>query len=132
MPYWKLYYHVVWATKERIPLIQPEFEAELHNIIAAKALDLGATVYAVGGIENHIHLAVAILPKISIADFVGQLKGSSSHFVNYKLKIAFSWQAEYGILSFGNKDLPLVVDYVKNQRQHHSNKTSITSLETTG
>lgn len=131
MPYWRLFYHITWGTKGREPLIAPEWENSLHNVIAAKAQELGAFVYAVGGIEDHAHLAASVPPKISIAEFVGQVKGNSSHFVNHELNIDsyFAWQAEYGVVSFGGKMLDMVVRYVKSQREHHADRTIIPMLE---
>ena len=131
MPYSRLFYHMIWGTKNREPLIQIEFEIALHNVIAAKAKDLGAFVDAVGGIEDHIHLAASVPPRIALADFMGQVKGNSSHWVNHELSLPyhFNWQAEYGVVSFGGKQLGVVVKYVKNQRQHHSEGTIIPFLE---
>ena len=131
MPYWRLFYHITWATKSRDPLIDAEFETSLHNVIVAKATDLGAFVYAVGGTEDHIHLVASVPPATALAKFVAQVKGSSSHFVNHGLSTPyhFSWQAGYGILSFGGKQLDMVVKYVKNQRQHHHESTIISFLE---
>ena len=77
MPYYRLFYHIVWTTQDRLPLIKVEFEVSLHNVIAAKAKNLGALVYAVGGIEDHIHLAATVPPKIALADFIGQIKENS-------------------------------------------------------
>lgn len=131
MPYYRLFYHIIWGTKNREPLIQVEFETSLHNVIAAKAKDLGAMVYAVGGLEDHIHLAATVPPRIALSDFIGQVKGNSSHFVNHELSLSyqFGWQAEYGLVSFGGKQLDTVVKYVKNQRQHHFEGTIISFLE---
>ncbi len=129
MPYWKLYYHIVWSTKERLPLIQPEFETELHKVIAAKAVKMDAIVYAVGGIENHVHIAASIPPKISLADFIGQIKGNSSHYANQISKEPFNWQNEYGIVSFGEKQLEQIILYIKNQRLHHNEGTQLQFLE---
>jgi len=131
MPYWRLFYHFVWGTRNREPLIAPEWENSLHNAIAAKATDLGAFVHAVGGIEDHVHLVVSVPPKIALSTFIGQVKGNSSHFVNHGLgvDIAFAWQAEYGVVSFGGKRLDVVVRYVKNQRKHHTDGTTIAMLE---
>ena len=102
MPYWRLFYHFVWGTKNREPLIAPEWEDSLHNVIAAKATELGAFVHAVGGTEDHAHLVVSVPPKIALSTFIGQVKGNSSHFVNHELNvdIHFAWQAEYGVVSF--------------------------------
>lgn len=131
MPYSRLFYHIILGTKNREPLIQIEFEESLHNVIAAKGKDLGSFVYAVGGIEDHIHLVASVPPRIAMADFIGQVKGNSSHWVNHELALSyqFNWQAEYGVVSFGGKQLDVVVKYVKNQRQHHLEGTIISFLE---
>src|SRR4051812_25534423 len=121
MPYWKLYYHFTWATKERLPLILPSFEAELYRVIAAKVVEMEGIVHALRGTTDHIHLAVSVPPKISLAEFIGDVKGNSSHYVNHVIKpgFAFYWQNEYGVLSVGEKNLPAIVRYIQNQKQHH-------------
>jgi putative transposase len=131
MPYWRLFYHFVWGTKNGEPLIEPEWTSSLYNVIAAKAADLGALAHAVGGIETHVHLIASVPPKIALSKFVGQVKGNSSHFVNHELDVEtpFAWQAEYGVVSFGGKKLDMVIKYVKNQRAHHTEGTTITMLE---
>ena len=131
MPYWRLFYHCVWGTKNGEPFIEPRWENSLHNVIAAKAAQLEARVHAVGGIDNHVHLVVSVPPKMALSTFIGQVKGNSSHWVNHELKLGyhFAWQAEYGVVSFGGKRLDLVLRYAKNQRKHHSEGTSIPMLE---
>ena len=131
MPYWSLYYHFVWGVKHRLPLILSTFEKQLHSAVAAKAIELGATVHAVGGIENHIHLAVSVPPKIPLARFIGEVKGNTSHFINHVIEpgLGFSWQADYGVVSFGEKDLPFVMRYVHGQRNHHCRGREIDKLE---
>src|SRR5689334_10508121 len=125
MPYWKLYYHFVWGTKHRSPLIDASFETELYRVIAAKAHDMGGFVHAVDGMEDHIHLAVSIPPKLALAKFIGDVKGNSAHFVNHVIKpdFEFHWQDAYGVFSFGEKDLTAVIRYIQNQKQHHADKT---------
>jgi putative transposase len=131
MPYSRLFYHMIWGTKNREPLIQTEFKGSLHNVIVAKGKSLGAFVYAVGSIDDHIHLVASVPPRIALADFIGQVKGNSSHWANHELSLSyhFNWQAEYGVVSFGAKQLDMVVKYTKNQRQHHLNSTIIPFLE---
>ena len=101
MPLWRLYYHLVWATKERQPLINPEKETTLYHYIISKADSLGCIVHAIGGVEDHIHLLVSIPPTLAIADFVRNLKGSSSHYLNQLTVSAnkFGWQEGYGVFS---------------------------------
>jgi putative transposase len=131
MPYWRLFYHFVWGTKNREALIGLEWEASLHNVMAAKATELGAFVHAVGGTEDHVHLVASVPPSIALSTFIGQVKGNSSHFVNHEmgLKTHFAWQGEYGVTSFGGKMLDTVVRYAKNQRMHHACGTTIPMLE---
>jgi len=131
MPYWRLFYHFTWATKGRMISIEPDWEAELHRVITAKAQALGAIVYVVGGIEDHVHLVASVPPKSALAYFVGQIKGNSAHFVNHVKapEAHFAWQTGYGVVSFGEKNLDMVIQYVKRQREHHSGTTVIPFLE---
>lgn len=132
MALWRLYYHLVWATKERQPLITLDKEPKLYSYIIGKADALGSIIHAIGGIENHIHLVVSIPPSLSIADFVKNIKGSSAHHLNYGLldsSFTFNWQRGYGVFSLGGKQLNQAVDYVRNQKAHHSQGTTVASLE---
>ena len=133
MAYWQLYYHVVWTTKLRQPLFTPELEADLHQYLRGKAIELGAIVHAVGGIEDHVHAALSIPPRLAIATHIGQLKGASSHWVTHvsPYKLPFAWQEGYGVLSFAKRSLPSVVRYILNQRQHHYGGQLIAEMERT-
>lgn len=132
MSLWRLYYHLVWATRERQPLINPEREAALYPYIISKADTLSCIVHAIGGVEDHIHLVVSIPPTLAIADFVKNIEGSSAHYLNNALSISsnkFGWQEGYGVFSLGSKQLERAVDYANNQKTHHLNGTAIASLE---
>lgn len=132
MAFWRLYYHLVWATKERQRLITPAREPGLYGYIIGKAGSLGCIIYAIGGIEDHIHLITSIPPSLSIADFVKHIKGSSAHQFNQDsppTSAKFSWQRGYGVFSLGGKQLDEAIAYVSNQKQHHSQGTAIPSLE---
>lgn len=133
MPYSKLYYHFIWSTKNRLPLIDSALEPELHRAIAAKVKDMEGFTHALGGIADHVHLAVSIPPKIAPAKFIGDVKGNCSHYVNHVLKpdFEFYWQDEYGVLSFGEKNLPAIVRYIQDQKKHHADGTLITAMEST-
>jgi putative transposase len=131
MPYWRLFYHFVWTTKHREPLIASEFEPRLFDAIAAKVIELNGLAHAVGGIADHIHLVASVPPKIAISTFIGQVKGNSSHFVNYEIHpdFKFAWQDEYGVVSFGERHLPWVVRYTRNQARRHQDGTTVRRLE---
>ena len=131
MALWRLYYHLVWATKERQPLITRKREEKLYGYIISKADEIATIIHAINGIENHIHLVASILPKISISDFVQKIKGSSTYYMNHLdiVEDVFAWQRGYGVFSLGRKQLEQAVIYVKNQKEHHLHGTVIASLE---
>lgn len=129
MTYWRAFYHLVWATKQRRPLITPDVEQILFPAIIAKAHELEINVYALNGVDDHIHLAVAIPPRLAVATVIGEIKGRSSFVVNHKLDVSFAWQAGFGALTLGEKQLPWVIQYVQNQKTHHAEGTIYTRLE---
>ena len=93
MSFWRLYYHLVWATKNREHLIQPEIEDRLHAYLVRKAAELDVYVYAINGWYDHAHVVAAIPPKHAVADVVKRLKGASSHYLNHEggLDYQFAW-----------------------------------------
>jgi REP element-mobilizing transposase RayT len=131
MPFWRLYYHLVWATKERRPLITGNIEAEVHGHLTGKADALDAIVHAVEGIDDHVHMLVSIPPKVSVSDFVGQLKGASAFHINHMPDSLgnFGWQRGYGAISVGPARLDRAIAYVRNQKEHHAQGTTIEALE---
>lgn len=97
MPYYQLFYHIVWVTKNRQPSFTPDVEPIIHNFLRTKAIGLGGTVFAVNGIEDHAHMVASIPPKIAVANFIGQVKGVATAKFNQQYPDkAFYWQEEYG------------------------------------
>jgi putative transposase len=130
MPYWRLFYHVVWGTKNRLDLIDPAWEKDLHGYIWGKATALECVPHAIGGMSDHIHIAISIPPKLAVATLIGKLKGSSSHHINKQYADgSFLWQAEYGVLSFSEKALASIVDYIHHQKKHHTENALNEGLE---
>jgi putative transposase len=128
LPYWQLFYHFVWATFEREALISLELEPQVHRLLWSKATALGATVHAVNGMHDHVHLVAAVPPNLSLASFIGQVKGACSTRIN-KEGTRFKWQDEYAVFSFDAKRLPPIVAYVDNQKTHHASSSLIPTLE---
>jgi putative transposase len=130
MPYWRLFYHIVWGTKNRLELIDPSWEKDLYGYIWGKATALGCNPHAINGMSDHLHVALSIPPKLAVATLIGQLKGASSHHVNQKYaQGTFAWQAEYGVLSISERSLSSLVDYVKNQKKHHAENSLNIAME---
>ncbi len=129
--YSEINFHITWHTKANLPLIKPAIETKLYQFLKHKIIETSEVYFhAIGGIEDHIHLAVSTPPSLKMSEWIGQLKGASSfdinHASNHKL---LQWQRGYGIVSFGTKDLQWVINYVLNQKEHHKNGTTRDRLE---
>ena len=123
--------HLTWHTKESAELLVPDVEKVVHHYLRGRCINTpGVFVHAVGGIETHVHLAVSIAPTVLISEFVGQLKGASAHEANQRFgRKALEWQTGYGVVSFGTRDLPWVVEYVENQKDRHATGRAEDRLE---
>ena len=132
MSLWRIYYHIIWTTKQRQPLISPDKEPEIYNYIIGKSDFLNCIIHAIGGLEDHIHIVISIPPTMAISEYVKKIKGSSSYHINHNTPVTsdkFSWQEGYGVFSLGSKQLEKAVIYVKNQKIHHSQGTTNSHLE---
>ncbi|MBI3736882.1 IS200/IS605 family transposase [Candidatus Sumerlaeota bacterium] len=117
----QLLVHLNWHCKDDKPCIQGDLEKALYGYIESYCRKTkGIRFEGLGGTETHVHLAVQIEPFISISDWVGKLKGGSAHEMNEKFgRGSLQWQRGYGVVSFAKRDLPSVLKYVKNQKEHH-------------
>jgi putative transposase len=130
VPYWRLFYHLVWATKGRAPVLTPEMEPTLERSMRTTIDGMRGIPHAVGFMPDHVNVAASIPPSVTVADVVARLKGASSHAVNQAYPAAgFAWQADYGVLSFGEKNLPDVLAYVRDQPRRHADNRLWPTLE---
>jgi len=123
MAYWRLYYHFIWTTKDRQPWIAPDMEANLYRWLHNEANKLYCPFFYIGGTADHVHVLTAVRPSVSPADFVKQLKGSSSRFISQEFKRRFVWQKGYGVFSLSEHAIEPVKAYVLNQKAHHAKGT---------
>ncbi len=134
MPFRVCYYHVIWATKHRAPLITPEIESFIISTIERKSTEMNSPILALNSVADHIHVAVSISTSVAASQWIKQIKGVSAHDVNIEfphLSTHFRWQQGYDVLTFGAKNLPFVTDYIARQKEHHNNNTFETYLERT-
>lgn len=124
--------HFVWHVKSSVPIISVEIEPPLYRYIRGYALQTKDLIFhEIGGTETHVHLAVTVPPTLLISEWIGKLKGASSHYVNHQLlnRKVLDWQSGYGVVSFGTKDLEWVVAYIRNQKEHHQKGSPVSRLE---
>ncbi len=84
-----------------------------------------------GNTEDHLHIVVSVPPKLAVAECLRQFKGASSYAVNHTISRLpkFEWQDGYGALTIGGDGLPGVVAYVRSQREHHRDHTTVAVYE---
>ena len=117
--------HVIFSTKERRPFIEPDTRPKLHAYLATVARNAGCDAYRVGGVADHVHLAIRLSRTITIADLVETLKTSSSKWLKTQSPglDEFSWQRGYGCFSVGPSDLDALCAYIDHQEEHHKTRT---------
>lgn len=134
MPFNVCYYHVVWTTKNRAPLLTPAIEKIVLRTIQITSESIHSPIEAINGCENHVHVAVRVGLTHRVSQWIKRVKGTSSFEVNkaYPDGDKFRWQKSYGVLTFGAKQLPFVTDYIARQKEHYHSNTLQPYLEETG
>ena len=132
MAFWRCYYHVVWATKGREPIITASMEQTILQAATEKSEALECPVQAINSVDDHVHVSVSIPPKVAVAEWVRNIKGITAHEINTmfpNLETRFRWQRSYGVLTFGAKMLPIVTNYIERQKEYHAANTLEAYLE---
>ncbi len=121
MSYVSSYFHCVFSTKERRPLIQPPVRERLWAFLGGIARQKNMKALEVGGVADHVHILLSLPATLSLARGLQVLKAGSSKWVHdtFPEHRIFSWQAKYGAFSVSISQLEKVVEYIRNQEEHH-------------
>ena len=135
--YLSLHYHIVFGTKDRVPLINAEWRDRLHEYLGGTVRGLGGFPEGVGGVIDHVHLLVGLKATHCLADFMRELKKASSVWVHDEIRLdSFAWQAGYAAFTVSATARDAVKTYIANQEEHHRVKSFreelIEMLERTG
>ena len=120
MSYTNLLYHIVYGTKDRLPLITKELRPDLHRFLGGLVNDLHGTPLEINGVADHVHVLARIKPIISISEFLNKFKSQSSGWANRKTRGRFKWQVKYGAFTVSQSQVDRVREYIRNQEAHHS------------
>src|SRR5688572_23185272 len=120
--YTQLFYHIVWATRKRAPLLAPDVLKLVLLALGEKSSEVGGKLHAANGVDDHVHLAVRLPATVTVATYVEAVKGYASWRVNHSPETAehLYWQEGYGALTFRKTELSVVVRYIQRQQEHHS------------
>ena len=119
-------YHIVINTYRRemtLPLASCD---NLYRYIARVVENSQSTLFAINGIENHIHMLINLHPSVRLSDLVRDIKLSTSQWIKLN-RVAFpqfaGWGKEYGAFTYALRDKEMVANYIRNQRTHHQRES---------
>ena len=117
--------HLVFSTKNREPWITTEIEQRIWEYLGGIARKNQMKALQIGGIEDHVHVVVGMRPTMAVSEAVQLLKGGSSKWIHdtFPSMGSFAWQDGYGAFTVSKSQLPDVIHYVANQREHHRVRT---------
>jgi putative transposase len=118
-----LHYHIIFSTKDRLPLITDDLRSELHSYLGGIIKNQGGTPLAIGGTADHVHLLAGLKPTLRLSDVIREIKSSSSEWINKQRRKKFTWQKGYGAFTVSPSGIENVRNYVLNQMEHHRRKT---------
>jgi putative transposase len=122
--YTNLLYHIVFSTKERRPFICDEWRGELDRYIGGLVREKGGELLEIGGMPDHVHLAIRLRPDASLSEVMGFVKTNSSRWIHEKgFCRDFNWQDGYGAFTVSQSRMPALIDYIRGQREHHRTRT---------
>ena len=123
--YTQLYFHIVFAVKGRSNYISENWKDELYKYISGIIANKDQKLMIVNGMPNHIHLLIGTKPNCNLSDLIRDIKANSSKWINEKkfTNFHFEWQTGFGAFTVSQSVVPNVIEYIKNQEEHHRKKT---------
>ena len=121
MSYRQIFYQIVFGTKNREPTINDAHCEELYKYIWGVIKSMGCKLYRINGIEDHIHIFSDLHPSLALADYVKNIKVASSVWMKEcgKFPEFKGWQESYGAFTYSLREKDMIINYVKNQKEHH-------------
>ncbi len=117
--------HLVFSTKDRRPWLETGVREKTHAFLAGTVRQCGCAAYRVGGVSDHVHLAIGLSRTLAVADLVKEIKTASSKWIkgqDARLR-DFSWQNGYGVFSLGMSQKETLLHYIDRQEEHHRTRT---------
>ncbi|MBR6336314.1 MAG: IS200/IS605 family transposase [Ruminococcus sp.] len=116
-------YHIVFAPKYRRKVIYGQLKADIGQILRKLCEQKGVEILEANAMPDHIHMLVSIPPYISIAQFMGYIKGKSTLMIfdrhanlKYKYGSRHFWCRGYYVDTVGRNE-KVIREYIKNQTE---------------
>jgi REP element-mobilizing transposase RayT len=128
----ELVFHLVFATKDRMPLITPPIQRLLFSHWRRTCEELHCDLHEIGGMEDHVHILMSLRPSHRFDVVADALKSSGAEMINnLALGQTLEWEDGYGVLSLRNKDIEIVSEYIRTQKERHQKGDLIGKMERT-
>ena len=116
-----LHYHVIFSTKDRRPLITPDFRQRLYDYVGGIIRGEKGQLLSGGGTKDHVHLLANLQSQPAVSDVIRVIKSNSSKWVHetFRDKAGFAWQVGYGAFTVSHSGIGQVRRYIENQEEHH-------------
>jgi putative transposase len=122
----QIYLHIVFSTKRRKPFLQNnEIREKTYAYMAGICKKLECPAIIVGGTEDHVHIFNRLSKNITVANFLRELKRSSSGWIKTLSSTlsSFYWQNGYGAFSVSPKHTDNIKNYILEQAGHHHHES---------
>ena len=116
------YLHIVFGTKERASSIPELLQPRLWAYMAGICKNYAIVAFAIGGMEDHVHLLWRLPPMLLLAKAVSVVKANSSRWMKEHCP-KFAWQTGYGAFSVSKSNMAAVTRYIRDQKIHHRKMT---------
>jgi Transposase and inactivated derivatives len=123
--YRQLLYHLVFRTKDSLPTLKQDHIDQLYEYVTGIIKNKNSHLYRINGVENHLHILTDLHPSFALADFMREIKVSTSVWMKGSgcFPIFDGWADGYGSFTCSFMDMGRLIDYIKNQQEHHMKKT---------
>lgn len=121
----QIYIQIVFSVKRRASSIRLEWQEELHKYITGIVQNKGHKMLAVNSMPDHVHIFIGTKPDTATSELVRDIKANSSKWINEQKMSSgkFEWQEGYGAFSYSHSQIGDVIEYVRNQQDHHRKTT---------
>ena len=132
---WNCKYHIVFAPKYRRKVIYAKIKADIGQILRKLCEIKKVEILEANACPDHIHMLLKIPPNLSVAQFMGYLKGKSSLMIfdrhanlKYKYGNRHFWCRGYYVDTVGRNE-EKIAEYVRNQLQEDIAEDQISMKE---
>ena len=119
--YRQILYHIIFRTKGSKKVLSLEHTRELYAYIMGVIRNKNCFLYRINGMEEHLHILSDLHPSIALADYVRDIKTSSSLWLKQNLNFPnfMGWADGYAALTYAYRDKEIIINYIINQQEHH-------------